>query len=132
VKLGPDAVPDVIAELDATTDGFLLRCLGFAARAIGDKRVVPALIRALPKTCQPPKSDFGLVVRSGDAELLTFMQAHGQQKGVARGKYYSFGRPINEFRTALQKLTGANHGEDELSGVFLGGSARQQYLQRDL
>ncbi|HEX4608379.1 MAG TPA: sigma-70 family RNA polymerase sigma factor [Urbifossiella sp.] len=132
VNLGPAAVPDVIAELDATTDPFLLRCLGFAARAIGDRRVVPALIRALPKTCVPAGSDFGL--KSADPELLAFMQAHSQQKQVVaiRGTYYSFGRPINEFRTALQKLTGANHGEDELAGVFLGGSARQQYLQRDL
>jgi RNA polymerase sigma factor (sigma-70 family) len=132
IKLGPAAVPDVIAELDATTDPFLLRCLGFAARGIGDQRVVPALIRALPKACQTPASDYSLQVRSGDAELLAFMQAHSQRMRVGAGKFYSFGRPINEFRTALQKLTGANHGEDDLTQIMLVGSARQQYLQRDL
>jgi RNA polymerase sigma factor (sigma-70 family) len=132
VKLGPDAVPEVIAELDATTDSFLLRCLGFAARAIGDKRVVPALVRALPKTCLPPASDYGLIVRCGDADLFKFLQAHSHSKQDAGTTYYSFGRPITEIRSALQALTKANHGEDELMFVFLGGSARQQYLQRDL
>jgi RNA polymerase sigma factor (sigma-70 family) len=132
INLGPAAVPDVIAELDATTDPFMLRCLGFAARGIGDKRVVPALIRALPKACQTGASDYGLQIRSGDAQLLAFMQAHSQRMRVGGGKFYSFGRPITEFRSALQRLTGANHGEDELNNVFLDGSARQQYLQRDL
>jgi hypothetical protein len=130
IKLGPTAVPDVIAELDATTDSFLLRCLGFAARGIGDKRVVPALIRALPKTCLPPASDYGLV--ANDPELLKFMQAHSYHKQDVGGTHYSFGRPITEFRSALHVLTGANHGEDELSHVFLGGSARQRDLQRGL
>lgn len=130
IVLGPAAVPDVVAELDATTDPFMLRCLGFAARGIGDKRVVPALIRALPKTCVRSQSDYGL--RAADPDLLAFMQAHSIRKEEVGSTHYTFGRPITEFRSALQTLTGANHGEDELSSVSLHGSARQQYLQRDL
>ena len=47
VDEGPAAVPELIAELDATDDDIMLRNLGFILRAIGDKRAVPALIRAL-------------------------------------------------------------------------------------
>jgi hypothetical protein len=48
------------------------------------------------------------------------------------GTHYGFGRAINEIRVALQKLTGAKHGEDEIIHVMLEGTARQQYLQRSL
>ena len=43
INLGPNAVPELIAELDATNDERMLQCLGFSLRAIGDKRAVPAL-----------------------------------------------------------------------------------------
>ncbi|HEX7379420.1 MAG TPA: carboxypeptidase-like regulatory domain-containing protein, partial [Pirellulales bacterium] len=43
VELGPAAVPELIAELDATEDDMMLRSLGFTLRAIGDQRAVPAL-----------------------------------------------------------------------------------------
>jgi hypothetical protein len=130
IQLGPAAIPDVVAELDATTDPFMLRCLGFVARGIGDTRAVPALIRSLPKTCLPPASDYGL--RSDDPQLLAFMQAHAHDKKFGGGTLYAFGRPQTEFRTALQTLTGKNHDEDELNFVHLGGSPRQRDLQRAL
>ncbi|HEX4613602.1 MAG TPA: RNA polymerase sigma factor, partial [Urbifossiella sp.] len=129
IQLGPAAVPDVAAELDATTDPFMLRCLGFAARGIGDKRLVPALIRTFPKTCLPPTSDYGQT--SNDPALLAFLQAHSNRPQDG-GTRYSFGRPVNEFRTALQKLTGSKHGEDELVHVFLTGGAAQKAQQREL
>ncbi|QDU23203.1 RNA polymerase sigma factor [Urbifossiella limnaea] len=128
IRLGPAAVPDVVAELDATTDPFLLRCLGYAARGIGDKRVVPALIRALPKTCLPSASDYGNV--SNDPELFAFLKEHAHDK-VRIGDHYAFGRPLTEFRSALKVLTGTTHGESELNFASLSGSARQQALQRE-
>jgi RNA polymerase sigma factor (sigma-70 family) len=129
VQLGPAAVPDLIAALDATDDEFMLRCLAFVVRGIGDKRAVPALIRALPRTCAPPSSDYGFIAQ--DADLRAFMQKH-QQRDRMGGMYYSFGRAINEFRVTLHKFTGSKHGEEEIIGVFREGTPRQQYLQRAL
>ena len=53
VAVGRDAVPQLCAELDRTTENRMLRRLGFALRAIGDPRAVPALIRAIPRTLLP-------------------------------------------------------------------------------
>ena len=93
VDLGPDAVPELVDELDATNDNMMLRCMGFTLRAIGDKRAVPALIRAIPKTLLPPGSDMGLQVE--DADLLKFAQQNNLDKR-AHGKEYDFGRPVRE------------------------------------
>jgi hypothetical protein len=82
IKLGPAAVPDVIAEPDATTDPFLRRCLGSPARAIGDRWVVSAHFRALPKACQPPANDYGR--KAADPELLAFMQDQLEEAGRPR------------------------------------------------
>ena len=65
VAVGPVAVPQMCAELDRTTENRMLRRLGFALRAIGDPRAVPALIRAIPKTLLPSSSDYGLNVGRG-------------------------------------------------------------------
>jgi hypothetical protein len=100
-------------------------------RGIGDKRAVPALIRALPKTCVTARSDMGYIAK--DPELLAFMQKYDiDDRDELKDHYYSFGRAINEFRVALSKLTGASQGEDEIVHVFLEGSPRQQFLQRSL
>ncbi|CAN5465986.1 hypothetical protein BH10PLA2_BH10PLA2_03280 [soil metagenome] len=129
ILLGPKAVPELIVEMDATHDDFMRRCLGFVFRGIGDKRAVPCLIRALPKTCVKPGSDMGYLAK--DAKLMKFMQEHDGQ-GKVGGPHWSFGRSVNEVRTTLQKLTGSTHGEDEIVHVFLQGSPRQKYLQRTL
>jgi hypothetical protein len=129
VEQGPDAVPDLIAELDATDNDMMLRTLGFVLRAIGDKRAVPALIRALPKTLRKPGSDMGL--RAEDRDLLAFMQKHDLDK-EDRGGMYSFGRPVREIGGALAKLTDSSHREEELYHTFLSGSPRQQQMQRRL
>jgi len=129
IDQGPDAVPDLIAELDATDNDMMLRSLGFILRAIGDKRAVPALIRALPKTLRKPGSDMGC--RAEDPELHAFMKKHDLDK-EDRGEHYGFGRPVREIGGALEELTGANHREEEIYHTFLGGSPRQQQLQRRL
>jgi 5-hydroxyisourate hydrolase-like protein (transthyretin family) len=129
VDLGPDAVPELIAELDATSNDMMLRCLGFTLRAIGDKRAIPALIRAIPKTLLPPGSDMGL--RAEDAELLKFAQQHDRDPSN-REKQYSFGRPVNEVFGALHQLAGVNFDDDRLRHTFDGGSERHRYLKRRL
>jgi len=129
IQLGPKAVPELIAELDTTDDELMLRCLGFVLRGIGDKRAIPALIRALPKTCVTARSDFGYIAK--DPKLLAFMQKHDKDN-ERNGTHYAFGRAVNEVRVTLQKLTGVKHGEDEIVHVFLQGTPRQQFLQRSL
>ena len=101
IQLGPSATPELIAELDTTNDPIMLSCLGFVARGIGDKRIVPALIRAFPKAHNPKvTSDYGGLAK--DPELLAFMLKHDNTRGKDESGGYSFGRPINELRTALQ------------------------------
>ena len=123
VDLGPAAVPDLITELDATRDDMMLRCLGFTLRAIGDKRAIPSLIRAIPKTLQPPSSDMGLT--ANNSELLKFAQRHGGGPPM-RNRHYSFGRPDNEIQWALHKLTGQKFNEVNLEGIGSSGFPSQQ------
>ena len=129
ILLGPKAVPELIVEMDATQSDMSMRCVAYALRGIGDKRAIPCLIRAIPKSCIRPGSDMGYLAK--DPKLLAFMQEHDIE-GKVGGKHFGFGRPINEIRAALQKLTGTKHGEDEIVHVFLQGTPRQQYLQRSL
>lgn len=129
IQLGPEATPALSKALDAEDDRRMLRCYGFVMRGIGDKRAVPALIRNFPKAIIPSASDMGY--RCNDPELLTFMQKHDNSDRDDRDGY-SFGRPINEFRTALQKLTGTKQNEDELVFVSLSGTALQQKQKRIL
>lgn len=129
VDLGPDAVPGLVRELDATDNNMMLRCLGFTLRAIGDKRAVPALIRAIPKTLMPPGSDMGL--RAEDPELAAFAQKYDLDERH-QGKEYGFGRPVREICGALEALTGQDLGEDDLFHVMLEGSPSQQQLRRRL
>lgn len=82
-----------------------MRALGFVLRGIGDPRVVPTLIRALPYTLQPASSDCGCSVN--DRELLVFMQQHDNSRANG-GNRFTFGRPINEILSALKELTGVS------------------------
>ena len=124
---GSDAVPELIRELDSTDDQMMLRCLGFLLRTIGDKRAIPSLIRAIPKTLLPPGSDMGL--RADDPELLKFGQANDLNP-TNRANEYGFGRPVREICGALHKLTGKEFEEKELFVVFFVGSASQQQRKR--
>lgn len=118
VALGPDVVPQLVAELDRTSNSMMLRCLGFMLRAIGDKRAVPGLIRAIPKTLIRPGSDMGLRIDGTDQTLLKFMQQHDLSP-KHNGNEYDCGRPVREIFGALHSLTGQNFGEQELFSVFL-------------
>ncbi len=142
IEIGKPAIPRLIRELDETDHradrGRELRALGFVLRGIGDPRAVPALIRALPYTLQPPSSDCGCSVR--DRDLLKFMQEHDNDH-TNFGKHFSFGRPINEVLLALQKLTGikqvvpGEQGDQEYKDVyhiFRDGSAEEIRKQERL
>ena len=123
IQMGPDAVPELIEELDATDNQAMLRCLGFMLRAIDDKRAVPALIRAIPKTLQPASSDYGRRI-DNDKELLKFMQKHDLDED-RRQNSYDFGRPVREIFGALESLTGQTFNEQQLFGIFRNGSPAQ-------
>ena len=129
VGLGREAVPQICDELDRTTSPRTLRRLGFALRAIGDPRAVPALIRAIPKTLLPSSSDYGLLV--GDAELLEFMQKNDLNPGLG-GQHFDLGRPVREIFGAIHKLTGKSFDDDELFGVSQSPDPRRVILQRRL
>jgi len=129
VAIGPDAVPPLSAELDRTTERAMLRRLGFALRAIGDPRAVPALVRAIPKTLLPSSSDYGLLV--ADPELTRFMQQHDLDKKEG-GQYFGLGRPVREIFGALHALTKQNFRDSEVFGISLSEDPRRQVLQRRL
>ncbi len=127
VAVGRDAVPQLCAELDRTTEDRALRRLGFALRAIGDPRAVPALIRAIPKTLLSGSSDYGLNVM--DKELMDFMLTHDLRKEKGR-EYFDLGRPVREIIAALHGLTGQIFQDAELLGMYLREDPRRQVLQR--
>jgi hypothetical protein len=129
VAVGRDAIPQLSAELDRTTEDRTLRRLAFAMRAIGDPRAVPALIRAIPRTLVPPSSDYGLIVH--DAPTATFMQKF-QLNGRPGGVYFDFARPVREVFGTLEKLAGHNFDDAEVSGIHRSADPRRQWYQRRL
>ena len=130
VLLGKDGVPELVEELDTTQSERMMRCLGFILRAIGDKRAVPSLVRAIPKTCLPPASDYGMKV--DDPELMAFMRKHDTDEDDHSPDNFGFGRPVVEIGFALRKLTGQKLGETELMLVFLNGSDHQKRQERQV
>lgn len=128
--VGPDAVPELIEELDATNHEGMLRCLGFVLRAIGDRRAVPGLIRAIPKTLQPGSSDYGLRIEN-NKDLLAFLQKYdlGEQN---QEQQYDFGRPVREIFGALKSLTGQQFEEQELFHIHREGFPSQIRLMEEL
>jgi hypothetical protein len=139
VDLGPAAVPELIEELEVTEDPWILQLLGFALRAIDDRRSVPALIRAIPRTMpstEPEKRSFTLaewqmyrhppetiMLTTNDPGLRTFAQANQLENFIdesededGKGRY-TFNSPAREICGALTKLTGARNGAEELLAV---------------
>jgi len=140
VDLGPAAVPELIEELDATEDRWMLQMLGFTLRAIDDRRAIPALIRAIPRTTplpEPANKSYtaeewqmyrhpptGNLLNAVDLELRTFAQNNQISQYLRKNnnddddpphRYdYHYERPAKEICGALTKLTGARHGEEEL------------------
>ena len=68
--------------------------------------------------------------RADNAELMAYMQKHDYDEEKKEKTHYSFGRPITEINASLKKLTRQQFAEKEISGVFLEGSPRRQYMQR--
>ncbi len=134
--IGKAAVPELVAELDRTDRDNTIRSLAFSLRAIGDRRAVPALIRAIPKALRPAGSDCG--VHIVDRDLFIFMLAHQDYPDQRpEATYVDCGRPVNEILSALERLT--KHSEppdvgdrDPLRHVFLGGTRDEQSRQRAL
>ena len=135
VELGTDAVPDLIIELDATQNERMLRSLGFVLRAIGDKRAVPALIRAIPKTLLPSSSDWGL--KAQNKSIAEFMQKHDLDD-KNQGSDYSFWstRSRGPFSSPAKAFDRSIvHDEQELFFVFSGGGSKathQKSSKREL
>ena len=117
VDIGPDAVPELIQELDTTDNERMLRGLGFILRAINDQRAVPALIRAIPKTLRKPDSEMRTTAQ--DADLLKFAKQHALDKDNVSAVYIC-GRPVREVCGALCALTGKQFGEETLYPLFRG------------
>ena len=128
VAVGREAVPQLCDELDRTTEDRMLRRLGFALRAIGDPRAVPALIRALPKTLLPSSSDYGLIV--GDKELTDVHADARSESREREGRYFDLGRPGREIVGTLHGLTGQDFEDAELFSMSLSEDPRRQVLQR--
>ena len=127
VEIGAPAVPAICKEFEATDQQRMMRRLAFALRAIGDPKAVPTLIRVLPKTLQPPLSDYGLNVESVD--LDRFMRTHSGERGI-----FSFGRPVRELTFALEKLTGHKRAYDYVTvskSKDLRALAKQEKLYYD-
>ena len=127
VEIGDPAVPAICKEFEATDQQRMMRRLAFALRAIGDPKAVPTLIRVLPKTLQPPSSDYGLNVESVD--LDRFMRTHSGEGGG-----FSFGRPVRELTFALEKLTGHKRAYDYMTvskSKDLRALAKQEKLYYD-
>lgn len=127
VSYGPDAVPFIVRELDQTRDDRMIATLAFALRAIGDKRGVPALIRAIPRS--EGHMNKGNWIQSAsiiDAELVSFFRQHDFN---GHGNVIGCSDPPTELSWALTVLTGQDFAVSRISGL---GMPKQVYLQRKL
>jgi beta-lactamase regulating signal transducer with metallopeptidase domain/thiol-disulfide isomerase/thioredoxin len=129
VQIGKPAVPALCAALDRTQLDRPMRLLGFTLRAIGDPAAAPALIRAIPKTLEPPGSDYRMSLPYPD--LLAFMTANQLDAGQAgRMNGFGIGRPVREICGALAKITGTHVHEQDIYQLFLDGGEPQRAAER--
>jgi beta-lactamase regulating signal transducer with metallopeptidase domain len=129
-EIGKPAAPALIKALDEETRDDAISKLAFALRAVGDPRAVPALIRAIPRTLLPSRSDF--VLRVSDPALLKFLQENDDSLGAHHGDTSTYGRAFREVAAALHKLTGTDQGDMELASISLGRTETQQRIERKL
>jgi RNA polymerase sigma factor (sigma-70 family) len=115
VQIGRPAVPELVAELDRTSDDSTLRAMGFTLRAIGDPRACPALIRAIART-NVYNSDCAFHI--DDRELAAFMHQHeleptGIMGANGRRNYdlITYDRAIREICGALETITHHKEGK---------------------
>ncbi|MEZ6033159.1 MAG: protein kinase [Planctomycetaceae bacterium] len=129
-NLGAAAVPSIIEELDRTDDPRMIATLAFVLRAIGDKRGVPALIRAIPRT-HVAIDDCNWIhsTKAIDKELIGFFRQHKfkEQGDAAIG----CSNAEVELGMAFSSLTG---GWETLSrtSTYGRGTPIQIYLQKKL
>lgn len=106
-KIGPAAVPELVAELQRGTPMRSQGAIAITLRAIGDPRAIPGLIQALAKAPFGGSDCGGLTVE--DPELLTFMILHDKEPS-ARPNTFGFLRPVREITVTLEELTGHSEG----------------------
>ena len=126
-NVGSAAVPKIIERLDQTEDDRMIASLAFVLRAIGDKRGVPALIRAIPKNLLPSQCNWLSRSQLTKGEMDLFFQKHrfkGQGDAVI-----GCSNSQTELEMALDSLTDAKL---PISHTFGSGTERQVYLQRQL
>ncbi len=128
LKSGRTAVPRLIEALDKEQRNHAITKLAFTLRTIGDPRAVPALIRAIPRTLCPSRSDYGLCI--ADPALLAFMQRHDLSTDDA--ETFDYNRAFTEVTGALEQITGTELNEHELHWVDLGETEQQRVIQREL
>jgi hypothetical protein len=104
IEIGRPAVPELVAELERTSNDATLRAMGFVLRNIGDARAAPALARAIART-SVLSSDCGFNIN--DPALREFMRDHALDKS---GDYVSYGRAIREIAAALERITAHTEG----------------------
>ena len=102
VEIGPDALPELLRELEKAERHPTLRGLLFAIRAIDDPRSLPNVIGAMGKAERLSKqgSDCGVAFQD---ELHAFMKKH--QNRPSKDDWVSYGRPINEILSTLHRLS---------------------------
>ncbi len=128
IEIGPPAVPTLIAELDKETRDHSLRKLAFTLRGINDVRAIPALIRAIPRTFQPPANDYGLQVKN--KQLFEFLKRYDT---IDSSDDLIYGRAFPEVVHTLKKLSGGvSLGEMEINGVNRDGTPTQQAMKKRL
>jgi serine/threonine protein kinase/protein involved in polysaccharide export with SLBB domain len=129
-NLGAAAVPSIIEELDRTDDPRMIATLAFVLRAIGDKRGVPALIRAIPRT-HVAIDDCNWIhsTKAIDKELIAFFRQHKFK--VQGDAAIGCSNAEVELGMAFSSLTG---GWETLSrtSTYGRGTPIQIYLQKKL
>jgi len=109
-SLGGPAVPELVKELQRGGNPHSQSAIAYTLRAIGDRRAVPGLIRALAHASSGSGSDYGGITTT-DPELDRFMASH--QRGTRSGNLgFDFGRSVTEITGTLEKLTGHSEGHE--------------------
>lgn len=125
-RIGAEGVPEIIERLNQTEDDRMIASLAFVLRAIGDRRSVPALIRAIPKTLVSSEANFISQNKGSDGDLELFFQKH---KLEGMGPVMGCSTSAIELRGTLAALTDAKL---PIPQTFGSGTERQVYLQRQL
>lgn len=131
VLLGPQAVPQLAAALDQTSDTFCMSAFAFSLRAIGDQRAIPSLIRALPRAFFRGYSSNRQYNSSYfvDEPMREFFAKHSfpfdPRCSSSRTTYA-------EIRYSLQELTGHYIDDSVILSMSISGDPRRRALQQKM